>query len=327
MRSLVTLMILLFPAVSAWASDGVLEINEACALQTGCFSGDSAGLPVTITQPGSYKLTGNLALATVNTTGISIAASDVRLDLNGFAIIGPVTCSEQFNPDPPPNSLLQCSGSGTGDAIIGQPNAEMIVIKNGTVKGAGRWGIVLQSSLGSSVDGVTASHNGVGNAGIDILGNVTNCVASFNANGGIRVQIGVVSGNLARFNGGPGIQGGSITVAANNVHENLGPGIEVSAATVRGNTVTDNAGDGIHASGIVDANEVSSNLGDGIEISGPSNVTGNTVEGNSGVGIRFVGTGAYDRNVINGNTGGTVVGGLQLAPGSSNFCNGNTTCP
>ena len=44
----------------ALAPDGQLEINDACAL-AGCFAGDTAGYPVAITTPGSYRLTGNLA--------------------------------------------------------------------------------------------------------------------------------------------------------------------------------------------------------------------------------------------------------------------------
>ncbi|MDG2051443.1 MAG: hypothetical protein P8M78_14920 [Myxococcota bacterium] len=40
----------------ALAVDGVLEINQACAVNTGCFSGDAAGLPVTITAAGSYRM-------------------------------------------------------------------------------------------------------------------------------------------------------------------------------------------------------------------------------------------------------------------------------
>ncbi len=37
----------------AHAVDGVLEINQACAVNAGCFAGDTAGFPVTITGAGS----------------------------------------------------------------------------------------------------------------------------------------------------------------------------------------------------------------------------------------------------------------------------------
>ena len=32
----------------SFASDGVVEINQTCAITTGCFAGDASGFPVTI---------------------------------------------------------------------------------------------------------------------------------------------------------------------------------------------------------------------------------------------------------------------------------------
>lgn len=44
MRSLFPLVLLLLSLVSpAFASDGVLEINQTCAAGPGCFAGDTAG--------------------------------------------------------------------------------------------------------------------------------------------------------------------------------------------------------------------------------------------------------------------------------------------
>ena len=49
---------------AAFAVDGVLEINRACATNSGCFSGDSPGYPVTINGIAgrSYKLTSDIGL-------------------------------------------------------------------------------------------------------------------------------------------------------------------------------------------------------------------------------------------------------------------------
>jgi hypothetical protein len=58
-RFLPSLLLLLF-AAPALASDGVLEINQTCAVETGCLAGDSPGFPVTISTAGSYRLTGSL---------------------------------------------------------------------------------------------------------------------------------------------------------------------------------------------------------------------------------------------------------------------------
>jgi len=77
-------------AFSAHAVDGVLEINQTCAVNTGCFSGDTAGFPVTIDGSAgrSYRLTGDLVLPNGNTHGVRITTQDVGIDLNAFAIIG-----------------------------------------------------------------------------------------------------------------------------------------------------------------------------------------------------------------------------------------------
>jgi hypothetical protein len=53
MRLLLTLLLLLALVPPALAVDGVLEINQTCAEQTGCFTGDAAGFPVTISASGA----------------------------------------------------------------------------------------------------------------------------------------------------------------------------------------------------------------------------------------------------------------------------------
>ena len=46
----------------ALAVDGVILIDQNRALAGNVTPGDTPGLPVSITQPGSYKLSGNLTL-------------------------------------------------------------------------------------------------------------------------------------------------------------------------------------------------------------------------------------------------------------------------
>ncbi len=79
-------LLLLALAGPALAVDGVIEINQTCAVNTGCSVGDSAGLPVSITNPGSYRLTSNLTTGSKQVTAILITTSDVTVDLNGFTI-------------------------------------------------------------------------------------------------------------------------------------------------------------------------------------------------------------------------------------------------
>jgi len=49
--------------------------------------------PIVISNPGSYRLGGNLTVSTPDTTAIDAEASDVTIDLNDFTIAGPVTCT------------------------------------------------------------------------------------------------------------------------------------------------------------------------------------------------------------------------------------------
>ena len=51
---LLSLIALLLVALAgpAFAVDGVAEINQTCAVNTGCFAGDFAGFPVTISSAG-----------------------------------------------------------------------------------------------------------------------------------------------------------------------------------------------------------------------------------------------------------------------------------
>ena len=82
-------MLLLLSAPSLHAGDGRVEINQACAVNTGCFSGDAAGFPVTIDGSAgeSYLLTGSLQVPDENTTAIDItsAADRISIDLGIFS--------------------------------------------------------------------------------------------------------------------------------------------------------------------------------------------------------------------------------------------------
>lgn len=75
-------------------------------------------LPYTITQPGSYYLTGNLTLSSAGVAGISVQAKDVTIDLNGFTI----SCTSAAN-----QSAIDASGASGSTAGL--------VVKNGTIRG------------------------------------------------------------------------------------------------------------------------------------------------------------------------------------------------
>ena len=76
-----TLFTLLALLVSGYAFgvDGQFLINQSTVMAAG-------GFPYKITQSGSYKLSGNLAVS--GSFGIVISAPNVTIDLNGFTIYG-----------------------------------------------------------------------------------------------------------------------------------------------------------------------------------------------------------------------------------------------
>src|SRR5438067_8861679 len=96
MRTLFALTVFTAVALPLYAVDGVVLINQNAALAGNVTPGDTPGFPVTISLPGSYKLSSNLVVPDANTTAIEIVADDVKLDLNGFSIIGPTVCTQGF---------------------------------------------------------------------------------------------------------------------------------------------------------------------------------------------------------------------------------------
>jgi hypothetical protein len=99
-------------AAPAVASDGVIEIDQASAEKTGCAAGDAPGFPVTLSLPGSYRLTGDFAVPTADTTAVQLIAGPATLDLGGFSIRG-VACSgvPVANCAPPAVQASVCSAA------------------------------------------------------------------------------------------------------------------------------------------------------------------------------------------------------------------------
>ncbi len=139
--------ILLALANTSMAVDGVIEINPAC-VPVGCFPGDPAGFPVTITESGSYRLTGNLVLPDENTTAIVYSAADVSIDFNGFAIRGVTECQQN-----PSTLLVGCAqaGSGRGIEALDTLYSTSLRVSNGTIHGTGNRAISLSEPNNSAV--------------------------------------------------------------------------------------------------------------------------------------------------------------------------------
>jgi hypothetical protein len=205
-RSFTALVALLAP-VAAMAIDGVVLIDQNRALAGNATPGDAPGFPVTITQPGSYRLSGNLTVPDSNTDAILVTAPNVTIDLNGFSILGPNVCTR------PPSGLgLDCTSSGSGVGI-NAPGAVNVVVSNGTVRGMGGAGVALNGATSTApnrVEKVAATSNG--STGIIVFnGLVLNSFASLNRVHGIGVTSGRVTGSYSvnNFANGLFIQNGA----------------------------------------------------------------------------------------------------------------------
>jgi len=132
----------------ARAGDGRIEINQTCAVRTGCTSSDPPGFPVELLSSGSYVLTSNLEVTEPNATAILLTAPHVWIDLAGFTVQGPNACES-------PGPL--CAPVGLGVGILSGP-VPYTTLRNGTVRGFGSGGVVLRGH--ARVENVLVSENG-----------------------------------------------------------------------------------------------------------------------------------------------------------------------
>lgn len=233
-------------SMGAHAVDGVVLIDQSRVLAGNVTPGDAAGFPLTISQPGSYRLAGNLTVPNANTNAIEITTSGVTLDLNGFVIKGVASCTY----DSQGSSAVSCTrtGTGVGVALVGGseigPNGYVAVL-NGTIVGMGSRGVSLNSVWGNNlVSRVRAIGNG--GAGIVASGEVSDCVADGNGDIGIAAS-GVVRNNVAVANGDDGLRiiGLTATVLGNFSALNQGYGLRFLSASGGGysqNVITGNRG-------------------------------------------------------------------------------------
>jgi hypothetical protein len=166
-------------SIPAFAVDGLKLINQATIVAAG-------GYPYTISQPGSYQLSGNLSVTATAFAGIEITTSNVTLDLNGFTVL--------------------CSGVETSAGIETASSSgayyNNIQVKNGKVSGCGN-GVLLLYGSNTDVESLLVSGYGSSVSGGRLIygiavfsGTIRNNNLSSNGNsGGIYLGSGVVSSN------------------------------------------------------------------------------------------------------------------------------------
>ena len=157
------------------ADDGVFAINDVCD-GFGCFPGDAGGFPITITTSGSYQLTSNIVSGSTTINAIEINADNVTLDLNGFSIIGPRTCTGD-------NATLVCTNSGMTASGVVANGRKNIIVKNGITQGFDT-GVLLRNltQRGNIVNNINSSQNEFGITLIN--GVISDSVANRNLDSG-----------------------------------------------------------------------------------------------------------------------------------------------
>lgn len=196
LASAILFAVAIFLAPMANATDGVIEINTARAIEGGVTSGDTPGYPVTISQPGSYRLTSDLnrsKSATDIPSTILVTGDDVTIDLNGFrirctqrVIIGPLSPGLGSGLDP--NAIViagprPCNFQPANGDGIGGEGANLTVM-NGTIWGMPNDGI--DGGKGTLVVNVRAIENGEQGIGVDDGSNVRDSIMRENGSQGLR---------------------------------------------------------------------------------------------------------------------------------------------
>jgi hypothetical protein len=309
---------LLALAAPVWAGDGRIEINQVIALAggvNGSLVADPPGFPVTISQSGSYVLTGNLANPSLETDSIHATVGGVTLDLNGFTVSGPRTCTSN-DPD-------DCTGSGAGNGIVLFGDSS---VKNGTVRAHGNVGVLLGLPGGGAflVENVIVAQNG--SLGVLAAENAVlrDLVVVTNGSDGIGASHGVVIENCAvKHNDGEGLLlAGATVVRDNSIAENEGAGINslpaVNGHVIIGNVLLSNAGVGLAISdSVVRDNTLKGNQEPQAQLTRVQ-FSHNRVDGTADFGLASSG---YSNNTMTTVTG---AGGIDQG---GNVCGNNTTCP
>lgn len=191
---------------TVFAVDGVVLIDQTRALAGNVTPGDAPGFPVTITQPGSYRLSGNLNVP-ADAFGIVIQSDHVTIDLNGFRIAG--------------------EGGGLGIATLNNFNVGLplsgIAVRNGTITH-----FVTAVLLVSSPDR--------GAAEVQQIRAIDNSTNGIIVGGPAIITGNIAVGNALGISAGP-----NATISGNTSSRNSQEGFfVVCPATVVGNAATSN---------------------------------------------------------------------------------------
>lgn len=300
------------------AGSGVTEINQKTLNDGNPAIGDTTpGAPITITVPGSYRFSSNIASGNVAVPGIEINIANfagLTLDLNGFALSGASNlngCVSSGNPV----STRTCPAPTAADGI--SVSGSNVTIRNGRVSNFAGHGIDCANCTLSHL--TTHSNLGYG-IFASFLSQVSDSVSRDNGFGGISNGSGRVENSTASANSRYGIVAAHATDSTVNLTFRTASENAVGVFTQQGQnlTVTTTFGTGIQTTGTISESHVSA-AETGVVLLPGASITGSAVQA-SIQGINAQATSVALDNIVNAPTpiSGNVISGR-------NVCN-STVC-
>lgn len=238
-------LLILGVAPPALASDGVLEINQTCAVETGCFPADTPGFPVEIQSFAGathFRLTSDLVLSDPALPGIRILTHGISVDLGGFAIMGAACVG--LGVDAACDPGVFGSGHGVESARL-SPFFEFwrgTTVRNGRILGMRGAGVFVGPE--SRIDRLEVRWNSTG--GVTALGpaQITDVIAVENGFDGFDVGRGSIASRLQSIdNAGDGFDGeDDVSLDGLVATGNTGRGVLVADGAVLRNVVVAGSG-------------------------------------------------------------------------------------
>ncbi|MEL6330204.1 MAG: right-handed parallel beta-helix repeat-containing protein [Planctomycetota bacterium] len=280
-----------------------------------------------ISQPGSYYLAGNVLADKANFSAIEVAATDVTIDLNGFAIDGAGLATGGIRAFGPTDRLAIRNGviKGINGNMIsaGSPSTSVRDIRAvGVAAGMGADGIFV-GGAGAIVERCVVEDAGadgidVGEGGVVRDSAVINCGSS-----GITLQIEAIAERCSVTGAADGIlMGGRAKALHCRITGSRTNGIRAfDLAFIEGCTIDNATFDGIQATGdcVIVNNQVRASGDDGIVFTSACRVEGNLVIGSTTDGIR----GSSRNSIVNNTVEDIGDDGFQIT-GPDNRVDSNT---
>jgi parallel beta-helix repeat protein len=229
-----------------------------------------SSIPYTISQPGSYYLTKNLGPAAQDTDGITVTASNVTIDLNGYCLIG----------------AGKAAGT-TGNGIVSSGSPVNITVGNGTIRDWRICGLTLAGATSGRIEGLRCLDNGangmLSGTSFSIEGNICRGNTDDGVQSGARCTI---IGNMCEGNGRDGISAGLGCAITNNLAiENSANGIGAMGYSRIVENLCWGNNTGIYASGsasCIESNQAVTNTAYGIRVAAMNNyIASNRARGNT----------------------------------------------